>query len=42
MTHIVLELLGDDTAPVSPIWGVLNAALNGATLVVVALVYTRK
>lgn len=37
-----MRLLGDEAAPVSPIWGSVNALLNGATLVLVALVYTRR
>jgi hypothetical protein len=38
---LALELLGDDAAPVSPIWGLLNASLNGLTLVIVAIIAKR-
>lgn len=33
------HLLGDEAAPVSPVWGSLNALLNGLTLIGVALIY---
>lgn len=38
----LVQLLGDEAAPVSPVWGLLNAALNGLTLILVALVYSRR
>lgn len=34
-------ILSADTAPVSPIWGLANALLNAATVVLVALIYRR-
>jgi hypothetical protein len=39
---IVIALLGDETAPVSPVWGALNALLNALTLITVAAIYTRR
>lgn len=39
---IVIALLGDEAAPVSPVWGALNALLNALTLITVAAIYTRR
>lgn len=38
----LVHVAGDEVAPVSPLWGVLNATLNGLTLVVVAALYSRR
>lgn len=38
----VVQLLAADATPVSPVWGALNAVMNAATLVAVALIYSRR
>lgn len=38
---ILVRLLGDDAVPVSPVWGALNAVLNGMTLIAVAYIARR-
>lgn len=41
MVTLFVRLLGDEAAPVSPVWGLMNAALNGATLIFVAIIAKR-
>jgi hypothetical protein len=36
-----MHALGDETVPVSPVWGVVNALLNALTLVTCAAIYAR-
>lgn len=38
----LVTLLAADTAPVSPVWGLANAVLNGLTLIGVAFIGLRR
>lgn len=42
MIAFLVELLGDVDVPTHPVYGVVNAILNAATLVVVALIYSHR
>lgn len=42
IVQLALAIAGDEAAPVSPIWGSVNALLNAATVVLCALIYTRR
>jgi hypothetical protein len=42
VTALLQVLAGGEAAPVSPIWGILNALLNALTLITVAAIYTRR
>jgi hypothetical protein len=42
VAEVITAALGDGAVPVSPVWGLVNAALNAATLVAVAAIYTRR